>query len=68
MAKFKVEIEEVLTKVIEVEAETAEQAEDKVAQAYKDEEIMIFPDSDWNSTKYRVLGEDEDYQADQILK
>lgn len=44
MKKFTVEVREVLTRLVEVEAEDAELAEAEVRARYKDEEIVL--DSD----------------------
>jgi len=41
METFKIEIQEFLSKIIEVEAENIEEAVTKVKKLYKDEEIVL---------------------------
>ncbi len=41
MNKFKIEVKETLSKVIEIEAENVEEAIQKVSKFYKDEEIIL---------------------------
>lgn len=41
MTTYKLEIQELLSRVIEIEASLAEEAIDKVCEMYKDEEIML---------------------------
>lgn len=55
MKTYKIEIEEILTRVIEVEAENQEQAYDQVYEQYDNEEIVLDA-SDFNGdTKFYVL-------------
>ena len=42
--KYKVEIEEILRRTIEVEAASKDEAEDKVQQLYRDCEIVLTAD------------------------
>lgn len=52
MAKYQVEVVETLSRVIEVEADSYEEAENKVARRYDNEEIVL----DWHdleSTSYK---------------
>lgn len=44
MKKYEVEVREILSRVIEVEAESEEDAKEKVQFAYDSEEIVL----DWN--------------------
>ena len=39
--KYKVEIEEVLCKVVEIEANSADDAENKVLESYRNSEIVL---------------------------
>lgn len=39
--KYKVEIEEVLRKVVEIEANSADEAENKVLESYRNSEIAL---------------------------
>lgn len=54
--KYIVEIEEILQKVVEVEAESRDEAWKKVNQQYKDEEIVL-DSSDHVDTTITVLNE-----------
>jgi len=54
--KYIVEIEEILQKVVEVEAESKDEAWKKVSQQYKDEEIVL-DSSDHVDTTITVLSE-----------
>ncbi len=54
--KYIVEIEEILQKVVEVEAESKDEAWKKVSQQYKDEEIVL-DSSDHVDTTITVLNE-----------
>lgn len=57
--KFKIEIEEILTKVVEVSATSKEEAYEKVYEQYHEEEIVLVPE-DWAETNYYLLDEDYD--------
>lgn len=50
MKKFKVEIKEVLSRIIEVEAEDENEAWDRTRNAYKNEEIVLDYSDCCNST------------------
>jgi hypothetical protein len=65
MAKFYVEVEEVLTKIVEVEAETAEEAKDKVEDAYDEGEVVL--DSECFYDKQFSVVEDYEGDADQKI-
>lgn len=39
--KYQVEIEEVLRKVVEIDAESADEAENKVLESYRNSEIIL---------------------------
>ena len=54
--KYIVEIEEILQRVVEVEAESRDEAWKKVNQQYKDEEIVL-DSSDHVDTTITVLNE-----------
>lgn len=41
MEMFKIEVQEFLSRIIEVEAETKDEAISKVLQLYRDEEIVL---------------------------
>lgn len=56
MKTYKIEIEETLTRVIEVEAENEEKAYDKVYEQYVEEEIVL-DYNDWKDTNYYLLDE-----------
>ena len=52
MAKYQVEVVETLSRVVEVEADNYEEAEDEVTKKYDNEEIVL----DWQdlvSTEYK---------------
>ena len=53
MEIFKIEIQEFLSKIIEVEAETKDEAISKVCQMYKNEEFVLDSD-DYVSTEIGV--------------
>lgn len=53
MATFKIEIQEFLSRIIEVEAETKDEAISKVRQLYRNEEIVLDSD-DYVSTEIEV--------------
>ena len=55
--KIKIEVEETLTKVVEVEADSIEEAYDIVYNQYSEEEIVLGSE-DWYDTKYYALDED----------
>lgn len=52
MATFKIEIQEFLSRIIEVEAETKVEAISKVRQFYRNEEIVLDSD-DYVSTEIK---------------
>ena len=52
MRVFDIEIEEVLRRVVSVEAETFEDALEEVKRMYREEEIVLTAD-DWQETTYR---------------
>jgi|TARA_Y100000004_G_C8929366_1_gene419208 hypothetical protein len=54
MAKFKIEVIETLSKVIEVEANSEVEANVILSQKYHDEEIIL-DSSDHLSTEFKVL-------------
>lgn len=58
MKTYKIEIEETLTKVIEVEAENQEDAYDKVYEQYVNEEIVLGSEDFTDDTKFYLLDED----------
>lgn len=51
--KYKVNVEELLSRIIEVEADSDEEAEEKVREMYRNEEI-VFDASDFQSVEYFV--------------
>lgn len=51
--KYKVNVEELLSRIVEVEADSDEEAEDKVREMYKNEEIVLDA-SDFQSVEYFV--------------
>ena len=51
--KYKVNVEELLSRIVEVEAENEEEAEKKVKEMYMDEEIVLDA-SDFQSVEYFV--------------
>ena len=51
MKTFEIEIKETLSRIIEVKAETENEAFTKVKQMYKDEEIVL-DSSDYVDTEY----------------
>ncbi len=57
MKTYKIEIEETLTKVIEVKAENQEEAYDKVYEQYVNEEIVLGSEDYSNDTKFYLLDE-----------
>ena len=50
MNTYKIEIQELLSKVIEIEASSAEEAIDKAREMYRAEEIVLDAD-DWVGTE-----------------
>jgi hypothetical protein len=53
METFKIEIQEFLSRIIEVEAETKDEAISKVRQLYRNDEIVLDSD-DYVSTEIEV--------------
>jgi hypothetical protein len=53
--KYKVEIEETLLRTVEIEAESAADAETKVRQLYRNEEIVLSADDFTGDTLFRVV-------------
>ena len=51
--KYKVNVEELLSKIVEVEADSDEEAEEKVKEMYMNEEIVLDA-SDFQSVEYFV--------------
>ena len=51
--KYKVNVEELLSRIVEVEAESEEEAEDKVREMYINEDIVLDA-SDFQSVEYFV--------------
>ena len=51
--KYKVNVEELLSRIIEVEAENKEEAEEKVREMYMNEDIVLDA-SDFQSVEYFV--------------
>ena len=51
--KYKINIEELLSRVVEVEAENEEKAEEKVREMYMNEDIVLGA-SDFQSVEYFV--------------
>ena len=51
--KYKVNVEELLSRIIEIEAENEEEAEEKVREMYINEDIA-FDASDFQSVEYFV--------------
>ena len=51
--KYKVNIEELLSRIVEVEAENKEEAEEKVREMYMNEDIVLDA-SDFQSVEYFV--------------
>ena len=51
--KYKINIEELLSRVVEVEAENEEKAEEKVREMYMNEDIVL-DTSDFQSVEYFV--------------
>lgn len=54
MKKYRIEIEEVLTKVVEVKADNMNNAFDKVYERYCNEQVVLNSE-DWLDTKFYVL-------------
>ena len=50
MANYKIEIQELLSRIIEIEAPSAEEAIDKARAMYRAEEIVLDAD-DWMGTE-----------------
>ena len=51
--KYKVNVEELLSRIVEVEADSDEEAEEKVREMYMNEDIVLDA-SDFQSVKYFV--------------
>lgn len=51
--KYKVNVEELLSRIVEVEADSDEEAEEKVREMYRNEEIVLDA-SDFQSVEYFV--------------
>ena len=51
--KYKVNVEELLSRIVEVEAENEEEAEEKVIEMYMNEDIVLDA-SDFQSVEYFV--------------
>ena len=51
--KYKVNVEELLSRIVEVEAENEEETEEKVREMYMNEEIVLDA-SDFRSVEYFV--------------
>ena len=51
--KYKVNVEELLSRIIEVEADSEEEAEDKVREMYMNEDIVLDA-SDFQGVEYFV--------------
>ena len=51
--KYKVNVEELLSRIVEVEADSDEEAEDKVREMYMNEEIVLDA-SDFQSVEYFI--------------
>lgn len=58
MKTYKIEIEETLTRVIEVTAENQEEAYDQVYEQYVNEEIVLGSEDYSDDTKFYLLDED----------
>ena len=56
MNTYKIEIQELLSKVIEIEASSAEEAIDKAREMYRAEEIVLDAD-DWVGTEIKEFDE-----------
>lgn len=59
MAKFTVEIKEILEHDIEIEAEDEFEAIEKVRARYYDEEIILYPEDSWVDTEFSVIESSE---------
>ena len=55
MAKFIVEIKEILEHDIEIEAKDEFEAIEKVRARYYDEEIILYPEDSWVDTEFSVI-------------
>lgn len=56
MKKYRIEVEEILTRIVEVDAYNIADAIDKVYERYHNEEIVL-DYQDWCDTKYYLLDE-----------
>lgn len=63
--KYNIEITETLSRVITVEAPTAEQARERVEQAYNDEEIVLNYNDCVEGAKFEVMDGEvpDDFEA-----
>lgn len=72
MNKFKIEIKETLSEVIEIEANSKEEAIDKVRDKYYNQEIVLEPNSfngvDFNALDSNVVNKDEDKKTSEDIK
>lgn len=55
MAKFIVEIKEILEYDIEIEAKDEFEAIEKVRARYCNEEIILYPENSWIDTEFSVI-------------
>ena len=55
MAKFIVEIKEILEHDIEIEAKDEFEAIEKVRARYYNEEIILYPENSWIDTEFSVI-------------
>lgn len=58
METFKIEVQEFLSRIIEVEAETKEEAISKVCESYRNEEIVLDSD-DYVSTEIEIFPKED---------
>lgn len=50
MKKYKMEIKETLQKIIEISADSLEEAKEKVEEMYRKEEVILYPDNHIDTT------------------
>lgn len=55
MAKFTVEIKEILGQYVEIEAKDEFEAIEKVRARYYDEEIILYPEDSYIDTEFSVI-------------
>ena len=55
MAKFIVEIKEILEHDIEIEAKDEFEAIEKIRARYYNEEIILYPEDSWVDTEFSVI-------------